>query len=322
MQKAKFLRNIALLLLPAIIYFSIFIAFEPNNYFGLKAQADGTDIMATLRQYQVHPQNRVIIGDSRMAKLNPVLVQETTGRFYANLAFGGASLKEQLDVLDWVEKQNPNLQEAVFMLSFYNLNTAYNHDRKIIAAMNNPLRYMTNLGYNINMLTNLLDHLLPGRQVGATGETTQPGSQEYVDFTSSVTGETVSMRKTIASHITEMTPRTKNWQLNEAQFQRLLDTVQRFEEKGIRLILVLPPASDEVMEHIVDAFGIRQPMMDVFAQLNSAGATVLDYEFSNRELMTPDDFYDGFHLDEQRGLPRWTRLLFTAINKEVAAGGA
>lgn len=317
MQKAKLLRNIGIALLPVMLYFCVFIAFEPNNYFGLKASADGTDIMATLRQYQRHPQNRIILGDSRLAKLDPVAVQEASGRFYSNLAFGGASLKEQLDVLDWAMERNTQLNEVVFMLSFYTLNQAYNQDRKIIAAMNNPLRYMTNLGYNINMLTNLTDHLLPGRQVGSGGET-QTANDAMVDFTNPATGETIAMRKPLADHLKGLSGRSSQWQLNDTQFHRLLKTIETCQKKGIRITLVLPPATDEVMTFIVDQYGIRQPMEAVLATLAATGATLLDYEFDNRQLFAPEDFYDGFHLDEKRGLPRFTSTFFAAI----AEGGS
>lgn len=313
--KSNFFRNIALVLLPILLYYILFIAFEPNNYFGLKAQADGTDIMAVLRQYKSHPTNRVILGDSRMAKISDETALEQSGQAYANLAFGGAALKEQLDILDWVEKQNPDLEQVVFMVSFYTLPKTYNQDRMIIHALNNPFVYMTNLGYNINMLTNLYDHLSPKRQVGATGES-RPLDGPQIPYQTPA-GDTVMLPQPLAEHLVNMASRTGEWAVNDKQLQRLLDTIADFEEKGIEFVLVLPPAAPEVMSYIIQADHIYNDMQPVLKALHQSGARVLDYEFVGQGLFDTDQFYDGLHLDAQRGLPYWTHMLF----EDLTGGG-
>lgn len=319
----KLLKGIALALLPVAAYFALFIAFEPNNYFGLKAKADGTDIMATLRQYQESPTPRIILGDSRTAKFDPALLQELTGNEWANLSYGGASLEEQLDILEWALATQPDMEEVLFMASFYPFNKSYNHNRSVVAASQNPLQYITNLGYNINMLTNLLAHLSPGQTVGAEGETEDPANYQYVDYTSPLTGETVSMRDTMARHLGELTPKTEGWALNTEQLARLLEIIYECRERGIGFTVVLPPASPEVLDYLVKPLHIEEGMQPALAALEATGAPVLDYEFGENGL-ADDQFYDGFHLDMERGLQAWTRQLFADMGYtgEVAAHGA
>lgn len=315
MKKTKLLRNIVLVLLPILLYYCVFVAFEPNNYFGIKKQADGTDIIAALREYEKNPQKNIILGDSRMAKFDLAIAQEASGTQYTNLSYGGASFKEQLDLVDWAMEIQPDLEEIVFGLSFYTLNQGYSHDRKVIDALNNPLAYMTNLGYNINMLTNLINHLTPNTDVGDKGETANPEEYEYAQFINPANGKAITLRKDIGEYLEEITPRTKDWQLNEAQFTRLLETIQTCEEKGIRFIVVFPPAHENVMKYVVRAYGVETPMLKCIAQLNEQPAVVLDYEFTNRPPLRDDQFFDGFHLDIERGLDEWTEILFNDIAK-------
>ena len=112
------LRNIGIALIPILLYYGVFIAFEPNNYFGLKEKADGTDIMAILREYEKNPQDRIILGDSRTAKFDMDLVHAVSGKRYTNLSYGGASFKDQLDLLEWVINQNPNGAVCAWAFTF------------------------------------------------------------------------------------------------------------------------------------------------------------------------------------------------------------
>ena len=92
------LKRLGLLSLPVLAWLAFFIAFEPNNYFGLKQQAGSSQPVARVRAYDQHPGRNLILGDSRLAHFDMALVEETSGAEWQNLAFGGASLKETLDL--------------------------------------------------------------------------------------------------------------------------------------------------------------------------------------------------------------------------------
>ena len=45
------LKRLALLLTPVYLWLAFFVAFEPNNYFGLKADTDSSQPVARVRAY-------------------------------------------------------------------------------------------------------------------------------------------------------------------------------------------------------------------------------------------------------------------------------
>ena len=59
------LKRLTLLFTPIYLWFLFFVAFEPNNYFGLKGETDSSQPVARVRAYQQDPGQSLIIGDSR-----------------------------------------------------------------------------------------------------------------------------------------------------------------------------------------------------------------------------------------------------------------
>ena len=56
------LKKLALLAIPVLLWLAFFIAFEPNNYFGLKASATSSQPVARVRAYQQDPGTNLILG--------------------------------------------------------------------------------------------------------------------------------------------------------------------------------------------------------------------------------------------------------------------
>ena len=123
------LKNLALLAIPVLVWLAAFIAFEPNNYFGLKSSAGSSQPVARVRAYQQDPGTNLILGDSRLAHFDMELVDEVSGQTWQNLSFGGASLKETLDLADYVLASGHPVDRLLVGLSFYTLNEGYNTDR-------------------------------------------------------------------------------------------------------------------------------------------------------------------------------------------------
>ena len=88
------LKKLALLAIPVLLWLAFFIAFEPNNYFGLKASATSSQPVARVRAYQQDPGTNLILGDSRLAHFDMGLVDCLFGQSWTTLALGGASLIE------------------------------------------------------------------------------------------------------------------------------------------------------------------------------------------------------------------------------------
>lgn len=307
------LRKTAPLFIPVVVWLAFFIAFEPNNYFGLKSSASSTQPVARVREYQADPGTNLILGDSRLAHIDLSEAAEASGKEWQNLAFGGASLKETLDLADYILDSGNEVDELLLSVSFYTLNQNYNTDRfaSLEETLNNPLAYCFNLEYNVNALTVFLDTL---RGTPDTIESGDWGPADYVGDN----GETLPLHYKLYTYPQSLIPRCKDWSLSD-QFDRIARLAARCQEEGVTLTVVLPPMADIVLTEVCEPFGIDDAMTEeVLPQLQAwseeYGFTLLDYEWTDRPDFDDDtQFYDGFHLDEVYGLPVWVGELFSRL---------
>ena len=308
------LKNLALLAIPVLVWLAVFIAFEPNNYFGLKSSAGSSQPVARVRAYQQDPGTNLILGDSRLAHFDMELVDEVSGQTWQNLSFGGASLKETLDLADYVLASGHPVDRLLVGLSFYTLNEGYNTDRfaQLEETLENPLAYCLNLEYNVNALTVLMDTLR------GTPDTIESGDWVESDYLAE-DGTLLPLHRKLYDYPATITPKCRNWTLDEEQFARLRTLAADCNARGVRLILVLPPMAENVRTEVCDVFGITEAMENevlptLRAWSETDGFTLLDYEWGG-SCITDDDtqFFDGFHLDERYGLPDWVEELFTDV---------
>ena len=309
------LKNLALLAIPVLVWLAVFIAFEPNNYFGLKSSAGSSQPVARVRAYQQDPGTNLILGDSRLAHFDMELVDEVSGQTWQNLSFGGASLKETLDLADYVLASGHPVDRLLVGLSFYTLNEGYNTDRfaQLEETLENSLAYCLNLEYNINALTVLMDTLR------GTPDTIESGDWVESDYLAE-DGTLLPLHRKLYDYPATITPKCRDWSLNTEQLDRLHQLGETCADRGVELIVVLPPMADNVRTQVCDEFGISDAMenevLPTLRAWSAEGAfTLLDYEWG-ANCITDDDtqFYDGFHLDERYGLPDWTMELFTDLN--------
>ena len=308
------LKKLALLCIPVLVWFAFFAAFEPNNYFGLKASATSSQPVARVRAYQQEPGTNLILGDSRLAHFDMDTVAAVSGKQWQNLAFGGASLKETLDLADYVLDSGNRVDSLLVEVSFYTLNAGYNTDRfqALEETLNNPLAYCLNLEYNVNALTVAMDTLK------GTPDTIESGDWTAADYLAD-DGTTLPLHRKLYDYPATITPKCRSWALNETQLERLGQLAAHCKEQGVQLTVVLPPMAENVRVEVCDVFGITEAMQDdvlprLHAMAAENGFTLLDYEW-NGSCITNDDtqFFDGFHLDEKYGLPEWIEELFTDI---------
>ena len=304
------LKKMALLAIPVVLWFVFFLAFEPNNYFGLKASATSSQPVARVRAYQQEPGTNLILGDSRLAHFDMQLIDSLTRQTWQNLAFGGASLKETLDLADYVLDSGNPVDTMLVEVSFYTLNAGYNTDRfaALEKTLNNPLAYCFNLEYNVNALTVAMDTLR------GTPDTIESGDWVESDYLAD-DGTILPLHRKLYDYTATITPRCKSWALNTDQFERLRALAERCQAEGVRLVVVLPPMAGNVRTEVCDEFGITDVMQDTVLPAlgewaGEYGFTLLDYEWGG-SVITDDDtqFFDGFHLDEKYGLPEWTEEL-------------
>lgn len=310
------LKRLAVLLIPVYLWFAFFLAFEPNNYFGLKKQTDSSQPVARVRAYQQEPGRSLIIGDSRLAHFDMNLVEEVSGRPWQNLAFGGASLRESLDLAEFVLDSGHEVEEILLEVSFYTVNAGYDTDRfsALEETLVNPLAYCLNLEYNVNALTMFLNFV---RNTPDTIESGVWGPADYLDEE----GNPLPLHRKLYEYPALIDSRCRDWAVNEEQLARLEELARRCQAEGVALTLVLPPMAQNVRTQVCEKYGIDDAMLETVLPLldrwaDETGMAVLDYEW-NGSCITDDDtqFYDGFHLDEVYGLPDWTRQLFGDLDR-------
>ena len=265
----KFVAKLALALLPLAVYFAVFVAFEPNNYFGLREDGNGNAPIARLRAYQQNPQVNIILGDSRMAHFDMELVDEVSGLSWSNVSYGGASLEESIDEFYYLYEQNPDLERVVFGLSFYTLNAAYRTVNRMSAVetqLENPAAYLFNLEYNINTLTVIGDKLAGRPDVEETAEHTPdeyqengaplPYRRDLIDYAATLYGNcavsdalpervydeegNLANAAEMAKAMREATPAQSRFSINEEALEKLLGMADFCAQHDIALTIVLP----------------------------------------------------------------------------------
>lgn len=307
----KFFGKLALALLPVAAWLCFFIAFEPNDYFGLRGEGSLNAPVSRIRAYENDMTDNVILGDSRMAHFDMELVKEVSGEAWSNVSYGGASLDESIDEFYYLYELNPDIQNVVFGVSFYTLNNNYrtvNRMATVKTQLENPAAYLFNLEYNINALTVFKDEVLLG--LPDVEETAEHTPDEYVDEN----GGALPFRSDLIDYAeNSLAPVCENYAVNEAALERLLELAAFCEEHGVNFTVVFPPMDESVRVLVAQPNGIDGAMADVLARLADAGVRVLDYEWENDPGYPDTAYYDGFHLDTVHGLPEWTKTLFTEV---------
>ena len=307
----KFFGKLALALLPVAAWLCFFIAFEPNDYFGLRGEGSLNAPVSRIRAYENDMTNNVILGDSRMAHFDMELVEEVSDEAWSNVSYGGASLDESIDEFYYLYELNPDIQNVVFGVSFYTLNNNYrtvNRMATVKTQLENPAAYLFNLEYNINALTVFKDEVLLG--LPDVEETAEHTPDEYVDEN----GGALPFRSDLIDYAeNSLAPVCENYAVNEAALERLLELAAFCEEHGVNFTVVFPPMDESVRGLGAQPNGMDATMADVLARLADAGVRVLDYEWENDPGYPDTAYYDGFHLDTVHGLPEWTKTLFTEV---------
>lgn len=303
----KLIKKLALVFLPIAIYFGIFIYFEPYNYFNLKDNEYVDDsAIVRVRQYKQEPTNTVIIGDSTLAHFDIPTVEKYLGTDVKMLSFGGASLNESMDLLEYAMEINPNLDTVYFGVTFYTLNESYFKDRmsQIKTISSNPLAYMLNFNYNVDMLNEILYFIKGEENVAKKDEGVWDESDYYNED-----GTLRKYRKNLEEFAETIHGVCETYSFDRADVERYVELMKKCEEKGIKTYTVLPPVDVSLRDLVIDDLNLA-PYIDEFITAVEPYSTVLNYQYCDNSPFTQDDFYDGFHLDVVKGLPKFTKMLF------------
>ena len=304
----KLLKKLALAMVPVVIYFAIFIYFEPYNYFGIKeSEYSGDSAMYRVREFNKQPSDVIILGDSKMAHFDMDLVESLVGEKVGQLSFGGASFNESMDLLEYAIEKNPDVHTVYFAASFYTLNESYYKDRmsSIETTATNPFAYMLNFNYNIEMLNEIKWFILGEKNVAT------PHHKDWTDedyFYED--GTKREYRKNLEEYaLNTIWGVVENYKYDTADVERYIELAKMCKDKGIKLYTVMPPMDDSLKELVVEPLGIHSHILS-FIDSVSPYTEVINFEYNETNVFSEDLFYDGFHLDVYSGLPLFTQMLF------------
>lgn len=304
---SRLLKKLFFIFLPIGVYFGIFVYFEPYNYFGIKTKNyDPDSAIVRVRNYMQDPADVIILGDSRMAHFDMDTVGDLVGEPVGQLSFGGAAFNESMDLLEFAMDKNPNLKTVYFGASFYTLNESYYKDRmsSIEKTAENPFAYILNFNYNIEMLNNIKNTLSGSAALDEKeiGHWTQE-DYLYPD------GTQRPFRKNLEEYADTIYSVCENYKSDTADIERYITLLKRCREKGITVYTVLPPMDRSIRELVVDKLGIGPDILEFIDSVKDY-SQVLNFEYVDDDPFTEYNFYDGFHLDMETGLPIFTKMLF------------
>jgi hypothetical protein len=260
-----------------------------------------------VRNYNADPKNVILLGDSRMAHFDMDLVEKLVGEEVGQLAFGGASFNESMDLLEYAMERNENIHTVFFEVSFYTLNESSYKDRmsSIKTIAENPLAYMLNFNYNIEMLSNVR-WVLQGVENVASPHHKKWTEEDYYNED----GTKRLYRKNLEEYAVDtIYPVCENYALDTADIERYIELAKLCKEKGIKLYTVMPPVDQSLIDIVVEPMGIGKDI-DTFINAVSPYTEVLNFEYNETNFFSEDLYYDGLHLDVYSGLPIYTEMLF------------
>ncbi len=312
----RFLRNLLIYLIPFVLLFALFFAFEPYDYFELRGDATYlSKPLSSMRSVMVKKPANIILGDSRMANLNTDYIGELTGEDYTMLGFGGSNFGECIELFKFASKYT-QIKKVYFGVSFYTVPGVQNEGRipavekqaestwSFVSLFNNWLEAVNTIKYKSK---NLIGTVL-----------NRPEMIEYPEDPTQFVRHEVSeergtkYRKNLEEYgdlIGGVLGTYKIWDETYEQFEWLIDYCG---QNGIELIFVIPPMHESVYELAIVPNRIEKVREDFYNWLK-ARATVYDLEFDNEFTRDENNFLDGFHLqgDKKQFL---AELIFTNVD--------
>jgi len=316
----KVLKKLILYVLPFLLIFGLFLAFEPYDYFGLRG-GDSDYLCKPLSSVRelvlTHPEN-IVLGDSRMANLNMDLAEQFAGEPYMMLGFGGAQTGELVELF-WYAAEHTQLKKVIFGLNLYSSIDAQEAGRipAVIEQAEDPAKFILHAGHWLEAINsakmkafNLLwsltghpermefpedptDYSRPQDIPAEMGEKYRLNLEEYRELLRTNMGEHPVVR--------------------QETVDKLREVVEYCDANGIEIIFVYPPMHISVYE-LYEEMGLL-PEAEKYKSYLRTAAEVYDMEFPNSFTENDDNFYDGFHLPNTVK-PYLVELIFTDVQAD------
>ena len=340
----RLIKLTAVFILPFVLLFVLFFAFETYDYFGVKNNAHYLDNpLSNVRMTVYDKPERIILGDSRMANLNVGYIKEISGLDYGKLAYGGAEIGESIDLFWWAVEQGCELEQVILGVNFHYLGGTQTGENKIKNVemaktyAKNPFKFATNMTHWLRAAANAKNMAFnfyynatgqPGRIVlnedpsRLTELEYDPGDvQKAIDM-----GYGEKWHPFMEYYATELIyVRATGFEVQPQTYDALQEIIDYCDQNGIDLIFVFPPIHEVIYERVIwrldEEISAKNAeegtelatMTEKLTELKNffiSRATVYDFEIRNDFTESSDTFFDGFHF-KLSGKMMFAEILFT-----------
>lgn len=284
-EVTKFLKKMAIFVLPFVLYSGAIVLIDPFNYFkvGSPVRNDLKEEISFKLNYAMwkmfafrqDPSPDLLLGDSRMMDMDAEAISSLTeGRFY-NFAYGGGSLKEAIATIRFADDLT-HLESITIGLDLNSYNGSDVKDRvsEVLGAMDNPFLYITNNNVMISAWK-----LMTSTVSGQAAQIGQPVGDRDAFWQSQLD---VTARVYFSNYRDPVLYRTQ-----------LQEVAQLCREKEIKLSFIIFPSHKDLMDKI-RTYDLEEANRLMRSDLAALG-TVYDFAWENESTRSRDNFKDPYH---------------------------
>jgi hypothetical protein len=284
----RFLLHFSVFIIPFLIYGTFIAVIDPFNFLGNNSFI-GRDIKLQtayplnpcfwkMNEFTKNLQENILLGDSRMLAMKAELIKEAAGEDYYNFAYGGASLREDIDTFWFVtEKIKPKKVYFGINLNIYNDYEMNNRIAEYRAVKENPMLYFVN--------RSVWESSIYAAYSKITGEDLKIGSPK-VD------------KDKFWIEQQELTSNYYRKYIYPENYKKELQKISEYCQKnGIELTFVIFPTHID-SQKLVEKFNLNRENEQMRKDLASFG-TLLDFDYENELTADREKFKDPVHLDTE-----------------------
>ncbi len=286
---SRFIRKVFLYLTPLFIIISFCFVIDPYNYFNFfpnlvskahKVKAvEENRILPKLIKFNRSPASGLILGDSKINRLDEELVSSMIGVDFINMAYGGGSIDEAITTY-WYCSKIKNLDYVFFALNFINYSESEYRDRvpSSLEVIKSPIKYLLS-PYVIRSCLQIMKSLLKKNILNHEKQ------DKGTDFQKRSFWEyqlNVSAKKVYSQ-----------FKYPKSLFSRLNKISKDCGLKNTKLIFIIPPTHVDLQDEI-KKYNLNNENIKFLNEINSIGK-VYNFDLENDITKNRENFSDPFH---------------------------
>lgn len=285
----KFLKKIFLIISPIILWGLIIILIDPFCYFDHsivnKEHKKSSEMLNTLLyrtiDYEKHPCENMLIGDSRTDALPKELIEKLTSKKWKKLNTNAAKLNEIFDLF-YMANENLKIKRVIIGINFNMFNEYGYMDRVtgIKKIQENPFMYIYNKDV-AEAAYYILNNLISKKSFNSTPLMTK---EEFWDWNIS----------------TKATHWYGKYKFPNELHKKLIDFDEFTKANNIEVIFIITPHHQEFHERL-KYFGLEEEEKKFKEIMFKLNANVYDYDYDNEITRYRSNFNDPIHYNNAIG---------------------